>query len=136
MAQSRVALVDSSAWIEFLRATGSPADEWLTRLFKGGGAPATTEPVQMELLAGAPQPTGRARVRRILAACRMLSVNNASDWDRAADLYLACRGAGATPRRMLDCLIAAVAIRVDLPVLAQDRDFELIAEHTQLQLAS
>ena len=42
---------------------------------------------------------------------------------------------GITPRRLLDCLIAAVAIRTGVPVLAQDRDYELIAEHTPLELA-
>jgi hypothetical protein len=31
---------------------------------------------------------------------------------------------------------AALAIRNDAPILAQDRDYELIAEHTPLQLAS
>lgn len=29
---------------------------------------------------------------------------------------------------MIDCLVAAVAVRLDAPVLAQDRDFEVLAE--------
>jgi hypothetical protein len=36
---------------------------------------------------------------------------------------------------MVDCLIAAVAIRHDVPVLAKDRDFEALAAHTPLRLA-
>ena len=33
---------------------------------------------------------------------------------------------------MVDCLIAAVAVRHDVPVLSKDRDFEAIAAHTPL----
>jgi predicted nucleic acid-binding protein len=36
---------------------------------------------------------------------------------------------------MTDCMIAAVAIRLELPLLTTDRDFAAIARHTPLQLA-
>ena len=32
------------------------------------------------------------------------------------------------------CLVAAVAIREEVPVLHADRDFDLIAEHTSLRV--
>ena len=46
-------LVDTSAWVEYLRATGSPAHLRLRELVAGEGELATTEVVTMELLAGA-----------------------------------------------------------------------------------
>lgn len=46
-------LVDTSAWIEFDRATGSPVDLRLTQLIRDTDDVAVTEPVIMELLAGA-----------------------------------------------------------------------------------
>jgi predicted nucleic acid-binding protein len=35
---------------------------------------------------------------------------------------------------MIDCLIAATAIRTSTPVLHLDSDFEVIAGHTPLQI--
>src|SRR5258708_15793431 len=49
----RMHLIDTSAWIEYLRATGSSADAEVARLIEANAPIATTEPVIMELLAGA-----------------------------------------------------------------------------------
>jgi predicted nucleic acid-binding protein len=65
----------------------------------------------------------------------MCAVNGPSDWERAAGIYRACRAGGTTPRTQIDCLVAAVAIRVEVPVLTADRDFAAIARHTPLELA-
>jgi predicted nucleic acid-binding protein len=132
-----VTLVDSSAWIEYLRATGSRVDLRLTELIEAGDEELlTAPPVMMELLAGAETEFDMRRVGTALAACSDVGVSLRSDWEDAAWLFLTCRRAGVTPRQLIDCLIAAVAIRVGAPVLAQDRDYELISEHTPLQLAS
>ena len=128
-------LIDSSAWVEYFRRTESPADRGVDRLIRSSSALATTEPVLMELLAGAMSRAQRFLIRRTLAGCRMLRVSGYADWEDAAAIYLVCRQMGVTPRQQIDCLIAAVAIRADTPVLAQDRDYELIAEHTALELA-
>ncbi len=40
-----VILADTSAWVEFDRATGSEIDERLTALIRDGGPLAVTEPV-------------------------------------------------------------------------------------------
>lgn len=133
MDRSRPSLIDSSAWIEFFRATGSPANLALREHIRSGALLATTGPVAMELLAGARSPAESRRIRRSLAACRSLAVR-ADDWVDAASIYARCRLGGTTPRNLLDCLIAAVAIRAGAAVLAQDRDFELIARHTDLAL--
>ena len=127
-------LIDTSAWVEFLRATGSATHQRLKAILESGGEILTTEPVALELLAGVNSPADRIRVKRTLAACRLVSIQNAADWEDAASIYLACRRSGATPGELLDCLIAAVAIRAGVPVLTQGRDFELIAEHTPLEL--
>ena len=34
----------------------------------------------------------------------------------------------------MDCLIAAVAIRAGIPVLHNDKDFDVLARHTDLQI--
>jgi hypothetical protein len=35
---------------------------------------------------------------------------------------------------LIDCLIAAPAITAGVPVLSQDRDFDVLARHTPLQV--
>jgi predicted nucleic acid-binding protein len=128
-------LIDSSAWIELFRATGSDVHVRLRALVESGEELATTEPVSMELLAGARSPGHRRQIRRTLAACTMLPVGGSGDWEAAASLYVRCRQGGTTPGRLLDCLIAVVAMRAMVPILARDRDFSLIAEHADLELA-
>lgn len=55
------------------------------------------------------------------------------DYESGAELYRACRGRGATVRKLMDCLIAAVAIREPATVLHNHRDFEVLARHTRLR---
>jgi predicted nucleic acid-binding protein len=131
-----MSLIDSSAWIEFFRATGTDTHQRLRELIASGEQIETTEPVAMELLAGAGAAPDRRLIRGALAACRLVSVDNSADWGDAAAVYRSCRQSGEAPRRLLDCLIAAIAIRAGVPILARDRDFELIARHTALELAT
>jgi predicted nucleic acid-binding protein len=118
------------------RATESPADHRLVQLLERGADLATTEPIEMELLAGARDPDDELRIESALAACGLIPVTGPEAWRRAALVYRSCRQRGVTPRRLLDCVIAAVAIRAKIQVLAHDRDFELIARHTSLELVA
>jgi predicted nucleic acid-binding protein len=127
-----VILVDSSAWIEFQRATGSAADQRLTRAIKADEPLATMGLVVLELLAGARDEQHALDLRRLLDRCSFVPLEEPSDHELAATLYRACRRAGATIRRLPDCLIAVVAMRVGGELLHQDADFAAIAEHAPL----
>jgi predicted nucleic acid-binding protein len=129
-----VTLVDTSAWVEFLRRTGSPAHLELRALLEGDRQLATTEVVVMEVLAGARDPDHLQRLQRLLLRCRMLPVRGLADYEQAAAVYRACRGGGRTVRELADCLIATVAIRVGVPVLHADADFDVIARHSPLRV--
>jgi hypothetical protein len=129
-----VILVDTSAWIELLRGTGHPAHVTLRRHLERRAPIATTEPVIMELLAGTPRAPERARLRARLIGLPRLTVRGLGDFESAAELYRRCRGEGATVRRLIDCLIAAVAIRERATVLHNDRDFDVLARHTRLRV--
>ena len=128
-------LVDTSAWIEFLRATGSEAHLRLRSALEGGVELAGTDVIVMELLAGARDDADRDRLRRLVYGLEFLAVEGPGDYEQAADLYRRCRRGGETPRKLSDCLIAAVAIRAGAELLAADADFEAIARHTDLRLA-
>ena len=51
-----------------------------------------------------------------------------TDFDAAASIYRRCRQVGVTPRGMVDCMIAAVAKRRGLALLALDADMFRVAE--------
>lgn len=128
-------LVDTSAWIEFQRATGSPLDRYLTAAIEREEALATTGLVVLELLAGARDERQAVDLRRLLDRCSFISLEEPSDHEAAALLYRACRREGRTIRRLADCLIAAVAIRAGTPLLHMDADFDAIARHSALAIA-
>jgi DNA-binding NarL/FixJ family response regulator/predicted nucleic acid-binding protein len=93
-----VIVADTSAWVEYLRATGSPVHLRLRELIADEGDLATTEVVIMELLAGAADAEGMTRLRRFLGRFELLPVEGLADHEAAAELYRRCR-AGRGCRR-------------------------------------
>jgi predicted nucleic acid-binding protein len=130
-----VILVDSSAWIEFLRGTKSTVAVAVRRAVAEGNV-ATCDVVLLELLCGPGTEAYAEDLERLLARCEPLEQQPHGDVMAAAAIFRACRRAGETPRQPSDCLVAAVAIRHAVPVLQQDKDFEVIARHTELRLAA
>jgi len=54
-------------------------------------------------------------------------------FEHAIDLYRQARRQGLTIRSGVDCLIAACALRHELPVLHRDRDFSVLAAISPLE---
>ncbi len=125
-------LVDSSAWIEFQRATGSRADRRVAAAIEAEEPLATTGIVVLEVLAGARDERQARDLERLLGRCEFLALSEPFDEQFAAALYRSLRSQGQTIRRLPDCLIAAVAIRTASTVLHQDADFDAIAAHSEL----
>ena len=96
------------------------------------GSIATCDAVRMELLAGARSERHLDDLRRMLERAEVISTGP-TNYDRAASIYRACRRIGETPRSLVDCLIAAVAIQAGTPVLHADRDFTMIARVSRLE---
>ncbi len=122
-------LIDTSAWVEFLRDTGSPACMRVDKRL--ADEIATCHPVRMEVLAGARDEQHLQQLRALLARATTLQTLP-TDYEQAAALYRACRRRGETVRKLIDCLIAAHAIRERLPLLHDDADFEILARHAEL----
>ena len=127
-------LVDTSAWVEFDRATDSSVDQRLRSLIGEGGDIAVTEPVIAEVVAGARTDAREARLRSLLLSFDLLPFDAAIDFDGASTIYRRCRAQGITPRGLLDCMIAAVAVRRRVPVLSHDVDLARIAKVVDLRL--
>ena len=114
--------------MEYLRATGSPADREVTRLLaRADSEVVTTAPVQMELLAGANGSAALRGLEALTAGLTSLPLEVDRDFHAAAAVYRAAREGGATVRSTVDCLIAVVAARHGAVVVHRDRDFEVLA---------
>ncbi|MFT6763937.1 MAG: putative nucleic acid-binding protein [Candidatus Aldehydirespiratoraceae bacterium] len=123
-------VVDSSAWIEFLRDTDSPVCNAVDRLLDDDLA--VCDAISMEILAGARDDHHLSQLRGLLNRAAMLPTTPA-DFDEAAALYRICRRRGETVRKLIDCLIAAVAIRAGAELLHADVDFAALERHTELR---
>jgi predicted nucleic acid-binding protein len=129
-----VILADTSAWVEYDRATGSRVDRRLEELISGHGYLAVTEPVVMEVVAGCRTDEREVDLRRLLARFTLLRFDAIADFDAAATIYRQCRGAGVTPRGMVDCMIASVAHRHQATLLAADGDLSRVARMVGIDL--
>ncbi|WP_158548019.1 type II toxin-antitoxin system VapC family toxin [Desertihabitans brevis] len=129
-------IVDTSVWIEFLRPGPSTAGDHLEHMIRTGDRIVVTETVLLELLSGPTNEADAAARRRMLEAFELEPAVPVVDSLRAAALQRTCRRAGDTVRSLGDCLVAATAIRLDVPVLHRDRDFEVLAVHCGLRTVS
>ena len=124
-------LIDTSAWVEFLRDTDTVVCRRVDAAL--GAEFACCDAIRMEVLAGARDEEHLRSLHRLLAMATVLPTTPAH-YERAAALYRRCRQKGSTVRKLIDCLIAAVAIDASVPVLHQDRDFDSLAMHTSLKV--
>jgi predicted nucleic acid-binding protein len=127
-------LADTSAWVEYDRATGSAVHRRVADLIAADSDLAVTEPVIMEVLAGARNQQRELDLRRLLLRFLLLRFDVASDFDSAARIYRRCRAAGITPCGMVDCMIAAVAWRNSASLLAQDVDLVRVCQTIGIDL--
>lgn len=121
-------LIDTSAWIEYLRDTGSAASREVARLLSTDlEAVATTPPVVMELLAGARDDASLAALERLTSALPSLQLAEAMDFHSAAATYRAARRRGTTVRGLVDCLIGVVAQRHGATLVHRDADLATVS---------
>jgi predicted nucleic acid-binding protein len=125
-----VILVDTSIWIEVFRRQNPldleslvPFDEIVVCL-----------PIVQEILQGIRDESSYRVARDALLSMPTLeSPMDEGVFLEAAQLFRSARRAGFTVRSSVDCLIAACALRHDIPVLHNDRDFTALARISALK---
>lgn len=127
-------VVDTSAWIELLRGSGTPVRHTLDRLLEEDADLAVTEMIVAEVLAGARGERHREELRRRLVAFPVLSLNGLTGFLAAADLYRTARARGVTVRKLADCMIAVPVLREDAELLHADADFDHLARVVPLRV--
>jgi hypothetical protein len=121
-----VILADTSAWIEFDRATGSAVDQRMSALISTDGPLAVTQPIVMEVVAGAQDQRRQEELTRLLNRFSLRRFDADVDFTAAARIYQQCRSVGITPRGLIDCMLVAVAWRHSDAVLSVDVDLERV----------
>ena len=124
-------LVDTSVWIcWFRRGTQHRPDP---REIDGV---VTCAPILQELFQGFKEMPSHSPIRiELLAVPRLTDPIPVDMYLAAADIYRDVRRKGFTIDSPIDCLIAAIAIRNDVPVMHADQDFDTIACFTPLRIA-
>jgi len=125
-------LVDTSVWIEFLHRPADAVPVELRRLVMAEET-VLCPPVEMELLLGPTDEVSLRRVERLIAGQRSLPIDPHTDFSDAAAIYRAARRRGRALRNSVDCLIAAIAIRHDVPLIHRNADFVVIGEVSDLR---
>lgn len=118
-------LIDTSAWIEFLRRAGDPVVKGRVASLIEAEQAAVCGPIEFELLAGA-RPTETPDIHTAVSFCTVLEFSSAC-WRHAADLERALRANGITVPRD-DILVASAALEHGTPIYCCDAHFELMRD--------
>jgi predicted nucleic acid-binding protein len=129
-----VIAVDSGLWIDVLRGRDGERVRRLRRIQASGALIVITDVIYMELLRGARTAAEIKRLRLLLGQAPILRTSELGDFERAAELYRLARAEGQTVRNTSDCLIAAVCIREQVPLLHDDADFDRLSDVSELQV--
>ena len=124
-------VADTSAWIEFVRGTGSIADHLMAAAIDNHRV-LVPDLVYHEVLRGMPsEAEAHVMVKRFepfinFNLCSMAIA------EKAAAHYRSLRSKGITVRGTVDALIATWCIEHDVPLLHADRDFAGFETHLGL----
>ncbi len=126
-------LVDTTVWIDYFGSRSESHVLALDELLKGDVDLCLCGVILTEILQGIRSDSDYRKTRDYLDVLIILPMHPAT-FVRAAELYRELRKKGVTIRKPIDCMIAAVAIENDLPLLHNDRDFDHIAKHSSLKI--
>jgi len=122
-------LVDTSVWVDFLKAQKVPHVEYLKHCLQTGIDTAITSSIYQEVLQGSRDNKEYLKHQTYFSTLTFIHPSNPiGSYETAARIYFDCRRKGLTVRSSADCLIAQIAIEHDLTLLHNDSDFTAIAK--------
>lgn len=127
-------VVDTTVWIDFFNGAETPEDLHLQALISESRSLALTDLIFCEILQGIREDAEFERTRRTLLTYPILRMERLATFERAAQIYRACRRRGLIVRKTIDCLIAALCITEDVELFQKDADFDSIARVAPLKV--
>lgn len=125
-------LVDTSVWIDYFASKPFSHVGLLEKLILDDEDICTCGIVLTEILQGIRNDIEFNKTRKLLE-CLVFLPMSYSTYIKSAKLYRTLRKNGITIKRVMDCLIATVAIENDIPILHNDKDFLLIESQSKLK---
>ena len=125
-------LVDTTVWIDFFSARSYPHVKALENLILNREDICLCGIILTEVLQGIRDDSEFSRTRDLLANLVFLPMQY-SVFLRSAEIYRNLRRKGITIRKPVDCMIAAIAIEHEIPLLHNDKDFIPIEKHFGLK---
>jgi hypothetical protein len=126
-------IVDTTVWIDFFSDKPSPEVQMLERFLTEGRDICLCGVILTEVLQGVREDNDCTKVLSRFDAFLFLGLNRRA-FIKAAQIYRSLRRRGITIRKSVDCMIAAVAIEHDIPLLHNDRDFDPIEKFCGLKI--
>ncbi len=126
-------LVDTTVWIDFFSANLNPHANALEKLIAHREDICLCGIILTEILQGIRDDSEFKKTRDLLANLIFLPMTY-SAYLSSAEIYRALRRKGITIRKSVDCMIAAVAIEHEIPLLHNDKDFIPIEKHFGLKV--
>ncbi|WP_423149112.1 type II toxin-antitoxin system VapC family toxin [Rubrolithibacter danxiaensis] len=131
-----VILIDTSVWINFFKGIETPASLFLKNNLANIMI-ATCPVIMQEVLQGIEKDEEFTKISSYFSDFLLLPPNESYTLAKeAAQLYRNLRKKGLTVRKPNDCLIACYAMRNDISLLQDDRDFLKISGSSLLKVIS
>jgi hypothetical protein len=125
-------LVDTTVWIDFFSANLNTHVQTLENLINDRQDICVCGVILTEVLQGIRNDSEFKKTRNLFTNLIFLPMPY-SVYLRAAEIYRALRRKGITIRKSVDCMIAAVALEHEIPLLHNDKDFTPIEKHFGLR---
>jgi len=128
-------LVDTTVWIDFFGDRPRSHVVTLQQSIEKNEDVCVCGVIHAEVLQGIRSDADYRKTRDYFDSLIFLPMSQVT-FLRAAELYRSLRKKGVTIRKPVDCMIAAVAIEYDVPLLHKNRDFDQIAKFSKLKIFS
>ena len=126
-------VVDTSVWIDLFAGRDTPQVTFLESLIERKEDICICGVILTEVLQGIRDEKEYSDTESMLGNLLFLSMSRET-FLLAATIYRALRARRLTIRNSVDCMIAAVCIENEIRLLHNDRDIDLLAAHSELEV--
>jgi predicted nucleic acid-binding protein len=126
-------LVDTTVWIDYFAGKKTSQAEILTKAIQNSDDICVCGLVLTETLQGIRHDNKFNEVKAILENLIYLPITK-EIFIKSASVYRSIRKHGKTIRSPIDCMIASICIEHEVHLLHNDKDYNVIAQYTNLRI--